>query len=147
MSRVHQAVANHTSGGMNCAQAVLDTFAPELGVSSGVAIKVAAAFGGGMGRSNGVCGAVSAAYMVLGLWEDASSANRDHLYALVNEFNRRFKARHRSVYCTAILGANLSTPEGRAKARDEKLSSARCPNFVTSAVEILEEMRGEVDNQ
>ena len=69
--------SNHTSHadkavaifkeGINCSQAVLSSFAEDFGVDKNMALKMAAGFGGGMGRTGHRCGAVTGAYMVLGL--------------------------------------------------------------------------------
>ena len=53
--------------GYNCSQAVFGAFADALGVSEETAFKLAAPFGGGVGRLREVCGAVSGMLMVLGL--------------------------------------------------------------------------------
>ena len=60
------------SEGFSCSQSVLAAFAPELGLDADAALRVSAAFGGGMGRTGGTCGAVTGALMVLGLqiWRD-----------------------------------------------------------------------------
>jgi C_GCAxxG_C_C family probable redox protein len=51
----------------NCAQSVLIAFAAELGLSDNDSLKVACAFGGGIGRQQLTCGAVTGAAMALGL--------------------------------------------------------------------------------
>ena len=66
MSRVEQAVSCF-QGGFNCSQAVLSTYAQDFGLDREAALKLAAGFGGGMGRMAGTCGAVTGAFMVLGL--------------------------------------------------------------------------------
>ena len=55
------------SEGFSCSQSVLAAFAPELGLDADAALRVSAAFGGGMGRLGDTCGAVTGALMVLGL--------------------------------------------------------------------------------
>ena len=51
----------------NCAQSVLTAFAEELGLTEDESLRVACAFGGGMGRQQLTCGAVTGAAMALGL--------------------------------------------------------------------------------
>ncbi len=51
---------------MNCSQAVLETYAEEMGLSVENARKVASAFAGGMGMG-AECGAVTGALMVIGM--------------------------------------------------------------------------------
>ncbi len=96
-----------------------------------------------MGRG-GVCGVVTGALMVIGLRfadtnaEDTSS--RGETFDKAGEFTRKFAARHGSMECKEILGADLSTKEGLEKAWEENLFRTVCPPFVRSGVEILEEL-------
>ena len=55
------------NNGYNCAQSVFCTYCEELGISKESAAKIAGGFGGGMGRLQEVCGAVTGAFMVLSL--------------------------------------------------------------------------------
>jgi C_GCAxxG_C_C family probable redox protein len=54
------------NAGRNCSQAVLMAFAGELGLEPDAAARLAAGFGGGMGRMGHTCGAVSGAVLVRG---------------------------------------------------------------------------------
>ena len=129
---------------MNCAQATLSVFCDELGLDKSTALKTALGFGAGMGRTDGICGAVTGAYMVLGLRAypelDSPMAKKEKVYALVAEFNQRFKAINKSINCSELLGCNLSQPEGRARAREQGLFNSLCAKMVADAVTILEEL-------
>jgi C_GCAxxG_C_C family probable redox protein len=145
-SRADGAAANIASGKMNCSQSVLTAFAEELGLETRLARKLALGFGGGMGRTGKTCGAVTGAYMVIGLKQDDLKAEntgqiKDEVYALVREFNKRFTAINGSVACKELLGCDLSTAEGVAAAREKKLFTTLCPKFVHNAVEVLEAMQ------
>ena len=63
--KVTGAVETHRDTGFNCAQSVLGQFAPEMGMDTDIAAKVACGFGSGMGRSGNMCGAVSGGILVL----------------------------------------------------------------------------------
>ena len=65
-NRVEEVVKTHAEG-FSCAQALLAVYGPELGMDRETALKVAGGFGGGMGRMAGTCGAVTGAFMVIGL--------------------------------------------------------------------------------
>jgi C_GCAxxG_C_C family probable redox protein len=133
--------------GFNCAQAVCVTYAEHFGLDHETALRVAAGFGGGMGRLAGTCGAVSGAFMVLGLKHGAvhadDKASKENAYAQVREFAQQFTERHASLLCKELLGCDISTPEGREQAREQQLSTTRCPQFVQDAAEILESMMRE----
>jgi len=51
---------------LNCSQAVLETYAPSMGMSAPLARRVAAAFAEGMGMG-AECGAVTGTFMVIGM--------------------------------------------------------------------------------
>ena len=53
--------------GCNCAQAVLLAFSDVTGLDEATAMKLAASFGGGMGKLREVCGALTGAFMSTGM--------------------------------------------------------------------------------
>lgn len=143
MTRAEAAVQCFAQGA-SCSQAVLAAFSDELGLPRALAFKVAAGFGGGMGRQAETCGAVTGAIMVLGLrhgaTEPADRATKERTYAQVRELIARFRARHGSVICRELLGIDISTEAGWQQAREQQLLATRCPEFVRTGVEILEEL-------
>lgn len=143
MSRVELALARFNEG-FSCSQSVLAAFAPDLGLELNAALRVSAAFGGGMGRTGRTCGAVTGALMVLGLKYGATQgddrATKERTYALVREFIERFEARHGVTDCSALLGADISTAEGYSELREAGRFKAVCPELVASAVELVEQM-------
>jgi C_GCAxxG_C_C family probable redox protein len=128
----------------NCAQAVLSAYAQELGLERDAALKVATAFGGGMGRLAGTCGAVTGAFMALGLKygmvDAVDQAPKEKTYAAVQAFAREFKTRFGALDCRDLLGADLSAPEGLTIAHDQQLFTRRCPLLIQAATEILDEL-------
>ena len=140
MTRSETAFTVMAESKMNCAQAVLTAFCEELGLDRAAALKLARGFGGGMGRTGKTCGAVTGAYMVLGLREEAQGREGiETVYAQIKEVNRKFIEIHGSTGCTALLGCDLGNSEGLARARAEGLFTKVCPGFVRTAVELLEE--------
>ena len=135
--------------GYSCAQAVSSVFAADIGMSEEVILRAATGFGGGMGHTGGACGAVSGAVLVLGLLFGSTGpdgkAAKDETYALVREFTTRFSIRNGAASCTELLGCDLSTDEGLARAREQNLTRTICPRYVRDAVEILEEIVGPRD--
>ena len=78
MERSEQAKELFLSG-YNCAQSVVLSFADDLKFSKELAQKMAAGFGGGMGKQQETCGAVTGAIMVLGLLKGEQVNNNDEL--------------------------------------------------------------------
>ncbi len=127
--------------GFNCAQAVLSACGERFGLDRETALKVAAAFGGGMGRMGDTCGAVTGAFMVIGLDHGQTEAKdnkaKDKTYKLVNEFVARFREVNGSIVCRELLGCDVSSHEGLKAAQDKKLFKTVCPKYVADAAKIV----------
>lgn len=129
--------------GFNCSQSVFVTYAPDLGLDRDDALRVAAPFGGGIGRSGGTCGVVTGALMALGLkygMTQADPKQKEKMYAIAQEFMAAFAERHGTVLCKELLQSDLSTPEGRLQARERDVHNNVCSKLVSDATEILDEM-------
>lgn len=143
MPRSQKAYDKMVEHKMNCAQSVLTSFSEELGLENNLALKVARAFGGGMGQSKGTCGAVTGAYMALGLGKKPSGdymKDRADMAAAMAEFNRRFTELHGALNCTDLCGYDLSIPEQGAEARKKNVFADVCPPLVRDAAKILEDL-------
>jgi C_GCAxxG_C_C family probable redox protein len=142
MDRAAAAFDLMASQRMNCAQAILSTYCGEFGLEREVALALAQGFGGGMARLGHTCGAVTGAYMVLGLSQRVPAERpREALeatYRLMREFNRSFETLHGSVICRELIGYDLTTLEGLAEAREKGVFNTVCPRFVSDAAGILE---------
>lgn len=103
--QVRQAAGNHFREGYNCAEAILRSFntALNLGLSK-EALKLAAGFGGGLGHSGCVCGALAASVMVLGALRGRTDKeqNRQPAYQASEGFHRKF-SEHFGGTCCRIL--------------------------------------------
>jgi C_GCAxxG_C_C family probable redox protein len=134
----------HFKQGYNCSQSVFAALAPELGLDEATALKIASGFGGGVGRSGEVCGAVSGAVMALGLRFGGTSAEpqvKEKMYAVVQDFIDHFrKAGHDGVTCRGLLHVDISIPEGRQAAREHGLFDGICPSLVGDAAQIVKKM-------
>jgi C_GCAxxG_C_C family probable redox protein len=130
--------------GFSCSQAVFAAFADDFGMDTELAFRVAAGFGGGMGRLGETCGTVTGAVMVIGMKYGAVQADdpaaKERTYAAVQDFVRQFKERHACTECRELLECDLGTPEGLARFQAEHLKETRCVRFVEDAVEILERL-------
>jgi C_GCAxxG_C_C family probable redox protein len=135
--------------GYNCSQSALSAFAEELGLPLEAALRVAAPFGGGIGRAGEVCGAASGALMALGLrFAEANNdkVTKERAYDVAAEFVRRFEERAGALRCRDLIQSDLTTAEGLADARERKVFATECPRFVAMAVEIAETLMGEQDS-
>lgn len=131
------------AAGFNCSQAVFGALAPGSGLEQETALKIAAAFGGGIARTGETCGAVTGALLAIGLKDGFSApdpAAKERIYQLGRQFMARFNELHGSTRCRDLLGCDLSTPEGLAEARERGLFKNQCPLYVKDAVQIASEM-------
>lgn len=123
---------------------MLSTYGERFGLDRETALKVAGAFGGGIGRMGELCGAVTGAFMVIGLKHGKTKADddeaREKTYELVNTFAAGFKSRNKSIQCSDLLGHDLGTDQGREAVAEKNLFTTLCPRFVRDAGEILEEL-------
>jgi C_GCAxxG_C_C family probable redox protein len=128
----------HFFEGYSCAQSVLLTLAPHIGLSEQTALLLASPFGGGMGRMRQVCGTVSAMYMALGLREGYTGATdatgKEALYQRVQRLAEEFQAENGSILCRDLL-ASPGKP-----APDSKTTSGhdpRCGEYVRRATALI----------
>lgn len=140
MNEVEKAVSCFNEGFM-CSQAVLTAYAGQFGMDRETALRVSAAFGGGMGRMGEICGAVTGAFMVIGLKYGRTAVQDTTLHEktnrLVKEFVKRFKSGNSSIVCRELLGCDLSTPDGLKTFADKKLRDTVCTKLVSDAAEIV----------
>jgi len=141
MSKSEKAVESMKAG-YNCAQAVSTAYGAAYGVAEETIARIASAFGGGVSRTDNICGAVSGAVMVLGLKfgarNPAETDAKNKASALAGEFIQEYARRHGAVSCTGLLGYNMSVPGEREKARANN-AFARCRDIVRNAADLLEE--------
>ena len=128
--------------GIICAQQVLAHFAERLDLPEATALRVASAFGSGMGRAE-VCGCVSGALMVLGLMHgpDGPSARpqKQAFYDRRDAFTEAFAKAHGGLLCREVLGHDLTTPVGMAAVRKDNLFITTCAPLVCATCALLEE--------
>lgn len=130
--------------GFSCSQAVLSAFSDEFNLDRNLALKISQPFGGGIAHRGEICGAISGAFLVIGLkWgrthpEDTPA--RERTYESVTHFIRKFESIHGSIICKELLGCDLGSEEEYKKAEAEGLFETLCPKFVQHAADILTEM-------
>jgi len=136
MNRADKAEELFTNG-CNCAQAVFTSFADELKLDEELAKRIACGLGGGVGRMREVCGAVSAAAMVIGmrLGPDKAAA-----YPAIQDFCAKFKKECGSIVCRDLLEGTGATVGGTPEARTSEYYRKRpCVELVKLAASLLEQ--------
>lgn len=139
-SKVNEAVACFNDG-FNCSQAILSTYCGEFGMDEKAALQIACGLGAGMGRRQETCGAVSGAYLLIGLkygkfLKDDDPA-KEKTYALVREFAKLFEERNKTTNCHELLGVDLISDDKQTATERVKTI---CPKMVRDAAELVEEL-------
>ena len=127
--------------GFNCAQAVAVAFTDVTGMDKKEAAKLAAPFGGGMGRMREVCGAVSGMLMVLGALygydhSDADTKKKE-TYQQVQALAAQFKEENGSIICREILKNPPSDPNPSPRTA-EYYAKRPCARMVMLAAELMD---------
>ena len=128
--RVERAVENFMAG-YGCCQSVVAAFADLYGLDDILAKKVAAGFGGGVGRLRMMCGAVSGIVMLIGLdcgqTEGGDREGKSACYKVVQELLAQSKQENGSLICAEILGI-----QGYQKAVCSFVASERTADYYKS---------------
>ena len=127
MNRCEKAVENHKKG-YNCAQAVLCAFSDKVGMSEDELFRLSEAFGGGMGGTQNICGAVSGMVFVAGAVSSKGidvlpETNKKESYAFAAKLMKEFEDKIGSAICGEIKCKGLRS----------------CDGCIEDAVKILEE--------
>lgn len=134
--------------GYNCAQSVLTPFIKQLDFDVNTVLKLSSGFGAGMGRTQETCGAVTGAYMVLGLkygdidMDDEAKEKGDER---IQEFTKRFEEKHGSTNCGNLLHVDLKTEEGQIAFERKNLHDTVCTKCIGTSVSLLQEIIQEED--
>lgn len=139
-----ETAVNLFKDGFSCSQAIFSSFSEELNLDGNTALKIADSFSGGMGGMALTCGAVTGAFMVIGLKYGRTSASdqeaKQKTRELVRKFAEKFKERNQFLGCKELLNCDISTAEGAEYAKKHNLTKEICPKFVADSAEILGEI-------
>ncbi|MCR5512361.1 MAG: C-GCAxxG-C-C family protein [Prevotella sp.] len=125
--RVQRAVDNFMAG-YGCCQSVVAAFSDLYGLDDTTAKKIAAGFGGGVGRMRMMCGAVSGIVMLAGLdcgqTEGSDREGKSACYKVVQDLLAKSKDENGSLICAEILGI-----DGHEKVNSSYVASARTAEY------------------
>ena len=133
--------------GYSCAQSAFAACAQPFGLPKETAIKIAQAFGGGIGGTGMICGAVTGALMALGftcsMKDGKDNQAKMHAKHLTQDFLQRFSSQHGSLLCRELTGQDLTTLEGLNKAIASGVFQTICPGLVRDGVRTLQAVLAE----
>lgn len=126
-TRKNVAAEKKRTGECNCAQAIICTYCDKAGIDEETALNIGNAFAVGMGNTEGTCGALVGAGVVLGL----ACKNRITSVRKMREIMTQFQKRNNATQCKELKGI------------ETKIVLRECPDCVADAAEFLEEALAE----
>lgn len=138
---------NFFTAGYNCAQAVAMAFDDVMEMDVTTVARIAAPFGGGMGRMREVCGAVSGMTLVAGSIcpsvDPKNMEERKANYALVQNFAAQFRAENGDIVCRRLLGLEPAVESAESTMPSERTAEyyrkRPCVEYVATAARIVAE--------
>lgn len=131
--------------GYNCAQSVAGAFCEEIGIDFNTVVRMVSGFGGGIGRTREVCGAISGMTFVIGNligYDDPKDTElKKELYAVIQNLCKKFKDTTGFVVCRELLSKKDAADDSPqpAERTTEYYRQRGCAGYVACAAGILEE--------
>jgi len=102
--------------------------------------KMASAFGGGVGRSGALCGALAGATLSIGLVHGRKTPadSRDPAYQRAHALYLEFQKQMGNTTCRGLTGLDLSNPEEAKKLRETGVHDRVCTPAVRLAARLAE---------
>ncbi|MGN0421606.1 MAG: C-GCAxxG-C-C family protein [Lachnospiraceae bacterium] len=126
--KIRIASDNYQTKGYTCSQAVFSAYLDDIGIDEKTSFRLMQGLGGGVGGMQDICGAFSAAVLVISYYccgdvMDASTKQTN--FKVIREAASLFKEEYDSIICKEILHGN--SPK-----------ALQCEEKIISAVKIIE---------
>jgi len=134
--------------GYTCSQSSLQGLQAAFGFDGEDLWTLATGFGGGLGRKQLVCGALTGGVIAAGAivaakrasTRDDRAALRDETYALVRELHDRFQARFGCTDCRTLTGFDFSEPDGYKRFSESGQKERVCHEAVRFVIQTVAEL-------
>jgi C_GCAxxG_C_C family probable redox protein len=126
---------------LSCSQSVLIAMASEVGIDKTLAFRIGAGLGGGIGRTQNICGAINAGAIILGLKygnysaDDVESKNR--MANIVGRFVNECRESLGATQCLDLIKVDLNNKAQKDFANQTGHLAKVCNNAVGETVKIL----------
>jgi C_GCAxxG_C_C family probable redox protein len=144
MESIEEKAIRTFRSGLNCSQAVLTAYSEEMKFDNNMALSVSVGFGGGMGKLQETCGAVTGSFMVLGIFNCKKlTDNKDRkeaAYSMIQKFSQEFKQINGTTDCLELLKCDLKTEEGNRFAKENNLFGTVCEKCISDSVRIINKL-------
>ncbi|MCT4624393.1 MAG: C-GCAxxG-C-C family protein [Schleiferiaceae bacterium] len=147
MKEIEEKAIHSFYNGMNCAQSVLTAYAGHLKFDPAMALSVASGFGGGIGKMQKTCGAVSGSFMVLGMFNSNKFKEnidaRNATNKMIQQFTLDFTALHGSLDCRTLLNCDFTTEEGEKMFQDKDMKKNICSRCIADSIQLIDNLTKE----
>ncbi len=131
----------------NCAQSVFSAFTSETALDEQLSLRIACAFGGGMGLRE-TCGAVTGALMTIGLRCGSKDASDEvggtaAIKLARDRFNELFKSKNGSLHCAELIRRFEFEHCNDATCEESVRHEMLCTELVRNATQIVEQLLNE----
>lgn len=144
MNDIKEKAIQSFRAGYNCAQAVVTAYSDKCDFDKELSAALSCGFGAGMGRMQETCGAVTGAFMVIGVYSYRKLTDpverKEYAYPLIREFNKRFMERHGTTSCRVLLNCDILTDEGRQYIKDHNLHENVCEKCILTSVDMINDI-------
>lgn len=144
--RIDTAITAFNSG-LNCAQSVLTAYSDLFPGHENTVIDITTGFGGGIGRLQETCGAVTGSTMIIGLYNSLKTKDliikNEQTVSNIQEFTFEFKQIHGTILCKDLINCDLNTTEGQKCFTDNNLREKVCVSCISDSIGILTNMFSE----
>ncbi|HXL02859.1 MAG TPA: C-GCAxxG-C-C family protein [Candidatus Atribacteria bacterium] len=127
--------------GFNCCESILQGLGDYLGVKSDLIPSIATGFGGGIGHTGGICGAITGAVMALGIKygrkDPRDKEKRDWFYKMVENFLQDAEKELGSLSCRDLIGLTLNTDETMKIYREKNLRR-KCHEIISQVEKLAQ---------
>lgn len=122
--------------GFNCCESILLGLLDYLGVKDELLVpQIATGFGGGIGHTGRICGALTGAIMALGKkygrTNPQDKETRDYFYQMVENFLEEAQKTLGNINCIDLIGVPLNTQEGLRVYREQNLRG-KCNQIIVT---------------
>ena len=141
-----QLARKYADGGYLCSESVLKALAESFGIKNELIPRIATGFGGGMGRSGEVCGAVSGAFMGLSLLYGRDTPGKPgprRPYWYTTAAAAAFRKRHGTLRCHELLKLDLNNPADYKTYSEQKMWTTNCCEYIEAAAGIAYDVASE----
>jgi C_GCAxxG_C_C family probable redox protein len=164
-NRIEVAKRNYLSG-FNCSQSVIAAYCDYFQLDKKLAFKLSCGFGGGIARTQNICGVISAAIMLTGLNfnrvadDDFEKVNKNFLEKIFKStkkekiyndlssqrktfmksrrFLNAFNDRYGSVNCEGIIKCDINSDEGFERAKENGILTTKCVDCIEFGCKMIE---------